>query len=101
MTTVPSAPVRRWRAEQVRADLIGAGAGFLVESPGGRVGVLVDVRTTEAGRRRVEALVVSAGESLSRVLIIPASEVREVLPARHRVVLCASPRVIGTESRYA
>ena len=101
MTTVASSPVqRRRRADRARAGIIGVETGFLVESPDGRVGVLIDVRTIAAGRaRQVDALVVSAGASLLRVLIIPVSEIQEVLPARDRVVLCASPRMTGTESR--
>ena len=89
--------MERQSAAYVPADPVDARTGFLVESPGGRVGVVVGVRSIKAGRRRVEALIVSAGESLNRVLIIPVSEIREVLPARRRLVLCASPRMISTE----
>jgi hypothetical protein len=101
MTTVGSPPVRgRRRTDRARTSLIGVETGFIVESPDGRVGVLIDVRTIEAGRaRRVDTMIVSAGASLRRVLIIPASEIREVLPARGCVVICASPRMTGTESR--
>lgn len=98
MTAAASRPIRQRRRDRV---LLGSPEGFLVESPGGRVGVLVDVRSTGAGRQRhVDAIVVSAGLSEVRVLIIPVSEISGVGSRTRQVQLCASPTIAGTERAH-
>jgi hypothetical protein len=88
-----------WAASR-REELLEDVDGFVVESPGGRIGLLVDVRTVCSGRtRHVDSIVVSAGGSVSRVLIIPTSEISEVVVGGRRIMLRSSPKITGSETR--
>ena len=64
--------------------------GFRVDSPGGRVGVVAELRFGSSAVRP-DALVVRPG-LLGRLLLIPVEQVAEVVPRERRVVLRASPR---------
>jgi len=74
--------------------------GYRVDSPGGRVGLVEEVRCADGGERP-ESLAVLAGMRGRRRLIIPVSEIGEIVPYAQRVFLKSNARIVGTESRDA
>jgi hypothetical protein len=70
--------------------------GFRVDSPDGRVGVVVELRFGSSAERP-DALAVRAGLFGRLLLIIPVEQVAEVLPQERRIVLRASPRPTAVE----
>ena len=69
-------------------EKISRSAGYFVEIAQGRVGVVAEVGYAPSARGdHPEALVVRLGRSGSRLIRIAASEVRDVIPAEHKVVL--------------
>lgn len=74
--------------------------GFRVDSPDGRIGTVDDVRF-ETPPEEPQALAVRVGLFGKRLLIVPVSEVKAILPRQERVVLPASPRLLATEAGAA
>lgn len=72
--------------------------GFRVDSPDGRIGFVEDV-LLDLDSGRAEALVVRAGLSGRRLLLVSTANVEEVVPRRKRIVLRGSPRLVGGDSR--
>ncbi len=78
----------RVRASMDRHRWLERCAGFRVDGPGGRVGVVALVRT-EAGRP--VSLVVRAGPFVARRwIVVPIEEVVDIMPATRRVVVSAA-----------
>jgi hypothetical protein len=76
--------------------------GFTLVSPNGRIGTVAEIRYGPSRRWDCPSeLVVHAGRSGRRLLIVPADDVAEVLPEQRLVVLRASPRIVSTESTSA
>jgi hypothetical protein len=69
--------------------------GYRVESPGGRVGLVEEVRGGEQGGTR--SLAVLAGMRGLRRLIIPISEVDDIVPHVRRIVLKPGASVAASE----
>lgn len=71
--------------------------GFVVDSPGGRVGTVEDVRF---GSRAdlPDALGVRAGLLGRRLLIVSTETVAAIVPSSRRIVLRGTPVLLGTES---
>lgn len=72
--------------------------GYRVESPGGRVGIVEDVRHAE-GAERAESLAVLAGMFGRRRLIIDVRDVSAIVPYEQCVLLKADAKIVGTELR--
>jgi hypothetical protein len=92
-TAYPPPDERRFHRSHPRAPRrLGRCAGFQVDSPDGRVGVVEYV-----GRARPGAvvLVVRTGLFKRKPLSIPIDDVIEVVPARRRVVVRTSSRMPG------
>jgi hypothetical protein len=71
--------------------------GYRVESPGGRVGLVEEVRYLP-GRDRAESLAVLAGMRGRRRLIIPVSEVQAIMPYAERLFLKSDASLLGSEA---
>jgi hypothetical protein len=71
--------------------------GYRVESPGGRVGLVEEVRHLP-GRDRAESLAVLAGMRGRRRLIIPVSEVQAIMPYAERLFLKPDASLLGSEA---
>jgi hypothetical protein len=70
--------------------------GFRVDSEDGRVGSVDAVRSDPRwGEGRV--LAVRAGLFGKRLLFVPLTEIRSILPQERRIILPASPKLLGTE----
>jgi hypothetical protein len=70
--------------------------GFSVDSEDGRLGSVDGVRhDPRFGDARV--LAVRAGLFGKRLLIVPLTEIRSILPRERRIILPASPKLLGTE----
>jgi hypothetical protein len=69
--------------------------GYRVESPGGRVGLVEEVRGGEQGGTR--SLAVLAGMRGLRRLIIPISEVDDIVPHAQRIVLRPGASIAASE----
>jgi hypothetical protein len=69
--------------------------GYRVESPGGRVGLVEEVRGGEQGGTR--SLAVLAGMRGLRRLIIPISEVDDIVPRAQRIVLRPGASITASE----
>jgi hypothetical protein len=69
--------------------------GFRVEAPGGRIGQVKAIRFGSTAEP--EALEVRAGLLGRRVLLIPISEIEDVIPEERRLVLQPHPRLLGSE----
>jgi hypothetical protein len=69
--------------------------GYRVESPGGCVGLVEEVRGGEQGGTR--SLAVLAGMRGLRRLIIPISEVDDIVPRAQRIVLRPGARIAASE----
>jgi PRC-barrel domain len=74
--------------------------GFRVDSADGRIGTVENVRF-DSPPTRPQALAVRVGLFGKRLLIVPVSEVKAILPRQHRVLLPASPRLLATEAGAA
>jgi hypothetical protein len=72
-------------------------ADFIVESPQGRIGTVVQIRYEPGDGRTPAALVVRAGRNGARLLVIPVSELNAIRARRRRVVTRSSPLIIATE----
>ena len=70
--------------------------GFRVESESGRIGVVEHV-LWDASRTKPRALGVRAGLFGRRLLIVPMSEVKAILPREKQILVPRSPRLLGTE----
>lgn len=73
--------------------------GYLVDSPGGRVGLVERVLRVEG--ERPEALVILAGMYGRRRLTIPVNEVDVILPYAQRVLLRSSASIHGNRAGRA
>jgi hypothetical protein len=69
--------------------------GYRLESPGGRVGLVEEVRGGEQGGTR--SLAVLAGMRGQRRLVIPISEVDDIVPHARRIVLRPGANIAGSE----
>lgn len=69
--------------------------GYRVDSPGGRVGLVEEVRRVD-GDERPESLAVLAGMYGRRRLLIPVSEIDAIVPYEQRVFLRPSASIAGT-----
>jgi hypothetical protein len=69
--------------------------GFRVDAPAGRLGFVEEVRFVTR-LDRPDLLVVRGGLAGRRVLLVPVTQVKEVVPRQERVVLTRSP----DEKRY-
>jgi hypothetical protein len=69
--------------------------GFRVEGPGGRVGYVRGIRF--GSEADPEALEVGAGLLGRRRLLIPVSEVAQILPEERRLILHGHPRLLASE----
>jgi hypothetical protein len=74
--------------------------GFRVDSADGRIGTVETVRF-DGSRTEPQALAVRVGLFGRRLLIVPISEIKAILPRQQLVVLPASPRLLGTEAGVA
>lgn len=74
--------------------------GYRVDSPGGRVGLVEEVRRVD-GDERAESLAVLAGMYGRRRLMIPVSEVGVIVPHAERLFLKSNARIVGSEPRGA
>lgn len=70
--------------------------GFRIDASGGRVGVVADV-LFRSRPDRPDLLVVRAGRCGTKLLVVSAENVEEVIPGEKRVVLQGSPRLLGPE----
>jgi hypothetical protein len=70
--------------------------GFRVDSESGRIGIVEHLRW-DGSRTVPRALCVRAGLFGRRLLLIPVSEIKAVLPRQKRIVVPRSPRLLGTE----
>jgi hypothetical protein len=68
--------------------------GFRVDTPFGTVGLVEELRRHNG---RVAELVVRAGKEGSRLLIFPASDITQVVPATRRVTLRPSFHLVAVE----
>lgn len=91
-----AARARRGRADGGQLGWLGQCEGFRVDSPDGRIGFVVGV-LAGAGRARPEVLAVRAGLFGRRLLLIPTRCVESVVPRRRRILLHASPELVGSE----
>jgi hypothetical protein len=62
--------------------------GFIVETPGGRVGIIEEIRYHSTADRP-DYLVVRAGRIGRRQILIPVREIEEIIPRRQIVRLRA------------
>ena len=70
--------------------------GFRVDSEDGRLGSVEAVRVDPRwGEGRV--LAVRAGLFGKKLLIVPLTEIRSILPRERRIILPGSPKLLGTE----
>jgi hypothetical protein len=69
--------------------------GFRVDGPEGRIGRVRGVRLGRSAEP--EALEVQAGLLGRRTLLIPVTEVAEVIPEQRSLILCRCPRLFGSE----
>jgi hypothetical protein len=69
--------------------------GFRVDGPQGRIGHVRAVRLDSSGR--AEVLEVRAGLRGRRTLLIPVSEIADVIPEQRRLVLRANPRLLASD----
>jgi hypothetical protein len=69
--------------------------GYRVDGPDGRIGHVRSVRLGASGE--AEVLEVRAGLLGRRTLLIPVTEVDEIIPEQGRLILRASPRLLGSE----
>jgi hypothetical protein len=69
--------------------------GFQVEGPGGRIGRVRGIRFGASAEP--EVLEVQAGMFGRRTLLIPTSEVSDVIPEQHRLILREEPRLLASE----
>jgi hypothetical protein len=69
--------------------------GFRVDTALGPIGVVEELRRQES---RISELVVRAGKRGSRLLIFPASDITQVLPANRRVTLRPSFHLAASEA---
>jgi PRC-barrel domain len=74
--------------------------GFRVDSADGRIGTVENVRF-DGPSPEPQALVIRVGLFGKRLLIVPVSEVKAILPHERLVVLPASPRLLATEAGAA
>ena len=74
--------------------------GFRVDSADGRIGTVENVRFDDPPAEP-QALVVRVGLIGKRLLIVPVSEIRAILPRQQLVVLPGSPRLLATEAGTA
>jgi hypothetical protein len=74
--------------------------GYRVDSPGGRIGLVEEVRRA-AGGERAESLAVLAGMLGLRRLVIPVREVEAIVPHAERVLLKTGATILGSEPRSA
>jgi hypothetical protein len=73
--------------------------GFSVDSEDGRLGSVDEVRSDPRwGEGRI--LAVRVGRLGRTLLILPLSEIRSIRPRERRIFLPASPKLLGTESRW-
>jgi hypothetical protein len=72
--------------------------GFRVESDGGRLGFVEEVRRP-ASRFEGELLGVRAGMLGRRVLLVPIEEVAYIVPRAETIWLKSSARIAGSEPR--
>lgn len=63
--------------------------GFIVDSPGGRVGIVEGVRYARGDPASPRDLVVRAGREGERLFIIPTTQLAAIIISRRRVVLRA------------
>lgn len=80
----------------VSADALRACRDYIVESPNGRIGTVVDLRYG-ADPHIPTALAIRAGLSSTRLLIIPISQMTAIRPARQRITLRGSPEITASE----
>jgi hypothetical protein len=69
--------------------------GFRVEAPGGRIGQVRSIRFGDSAEP--EVLEVRAGLLGRRTLLIPVSDVETIISKERRLILCGSPRLLGSE----
>jgi hypothetical protein len=70
--------------------------GFRVDSPGGRFGVVEEVRYVSRSDRP-DMIAVRTGLFGRRLLLVPVREIAEIIPSDERLVLRRPPRRSGTE----
>ena len=68
--------------------------GFRVESPAGRIGTVQGVRFGSSSEPDV--LEVRAGLFGRRLLLVPVREVEEIISEQKRIILRASPDLLGS-----
>lgn len=67
--------------------------GFSVESPGGRVGLVQDVRCS-LDSCDVNALVVRCGRLGRQVVVVPVHQIEAVVPRETRIILRRDPLIV-------
>jgi hypothetical protein len=72
--------------------------GYRVDSAGGRVGIVEDVRRAQ-GAERAESLALLAGMFGRRRLIIDVGQVNAIVPHEQRVLLKADAKIVSSEPR--
>lgn len=70
---------------------------YVVDSPDGRIGTVAEVRYTARDASLPEALAVRAGRASNRLLIIPLSQLTDIIATNHMVVLLGSPVITTSE----
>ena len=68
--------------------------GFQVETPEGRLGIVEWLRF-RSRHDRPDALAVRAGRIVRRSLVVPVSEIAQVVPSEGRIVLRSAPAQPG------
>jgi len=71
--------------------------GYIVDSPDGRIGTVADIRYNPA-TNDPEALLVHAGRTRTRLLVIPISQLATIRDAQMQVRIDHSPRITASES---
>ena len=73
--------------------------GFRVDGPGGRIGRVRGVRFDASAEP--EVLEVGAGLLGRPTLLIPVTEIGEVIPEQRRLIMRGTPRLLGSEAAEA
>jgi len=68
--------------------------GFRVESPAGRIGTVRGVRFGSSSEPDI--LEVRAGLLGRRLLLVPVHEIEEMIPEEKRIIVRASPELLGS-----
>lgn len=88
MTYAPSPGPGPARSSYDREYWLRRCEGFRVDSPGGRVGTVAELRF-RSNAERPDALAVRTGWLRRRLLLVPVEQVEHVLPRQERIVLRA------------